>query len=83
MQEAEVIPLNGRITGRIIKISPSGWGFISSRAKPFTRIFFHWSGLLPTTKNFKELTTGMSVEFELVDYKDKGWRAFRIGVIEK
>lgn len=75
-----------RIEGKIIKLDPTGYGFITSRQKPFTRIFFHWSGLLPTTKNFLELRKGMKLEFDCVRYIDKGidkgWRAHKIEVKE-
>lgn len=67
--------------GKITKIHQDGWGFISSKDKPFTRIFFHWSGLKHTTKNFTELHKGMHVEFELISYKDMGWRAINIEVL--
>lgn len=74
-----------RITGKVIHIHPKGWGFISSASRPFTRIFFHWSGLVQST-NFTELKKGMIVSFECVDYIDKrteekkGLRALKIEV---
>ena len=74
------VPPSTRIQGKIIKLDPSGWGFITSRAKPFTRIFFHWSAL-PRTINFTELRRNEKVEFELIDYQDKGLRAIRIEVL--
>ena len=87
MKEAEVIPIVPieRIEGHITRIfnddGTGGYGFISSRAKPFTRIFFHWSALLPTTKDFLELKKGDKVKFDLVKYEDKGWRALKIEVL--
>jgi len=90
MKEAEVIPLDTtkieRIEGTISKIfdeeGKGGFGFIASRAKPYTRIFFHWTALLPNTLNFKELTKGTKVRFDLVKFEDKGWRAIKIEVID-
>lgn len=71
-----------RIEGKIIKISPEGWGFISSKAIPFTRIFFHWTSLNQNTLNFKELETGMMVEFIPIEVENKGWRANRVSVLK-
>jgi len=71
------------MTGKIIRVDKeNGWGFISSKDKPFTRIFFHWTGLLQETKNFLELHKGMNVNFELMEYQDKGWRAIKITVLD-
>ena len=69
-----------RLTGKIIKLHQSGWGFITSIEKPFTRIFFHWSGLEQNTLNFTELRLGMKVEFELLELPEKGFRAIKINV---
>lgn len=89
MKEAEVIPLNTdpivRIEGHITRIfdeeGTGGYGFISSRSKPYTRIFFHWSALVPNTKDFTELKKGDKVKFDLIKYEDKGWRALKIEVL--
>jgi cold shock CspA family protein len=70
------------MTGKIIKLSPDGWGFISTKDKPFTRIFFHWTGLNSDTLNFIKLRKGMIVNFECIRYQDKGYRAIRIDVID-
>lgn len=72
-----------RAVGRIIKVSKSGWGFISSKDIEFTRIFFHWTALTQSTLMFLELRTGMMVEFTPVQVPGKGWRAMHIRVIEK
>ncbi len=73
-----------RIDGKIIKLSPQkGFGFISSLEIPFTRIFFHWSALKPTTLHFTDLEVGMKVSFKPVEVPNKGWRAIQIEVIEK
>lgn len=66
------------MTGKITKLDKAGWGFISSRDKPFTRIFFHWSALSPLGPNFLELHKGMVVEFEVMELEGKGWRAIKI-----
>jgi cold shock CspA family protein len=80
--EIEESKEGNRITGKIIKVSERGFGFISSRAIPFTRIFFHWTGLNQDTKNFAELNVGDVVEFEPLKLEDKGYRAIHIKVIE-
>ena len=88
-----------RIQGKIIKLvkpNPTtneggGWGFISSKEKPFTKIFFHWTALNTHTIPFPELEVGDRVEFDLVDYvrfengvkQSMGWRALRIEVLEE
>ena len=74
--------MDERKTGRIIKISQKGWGFISSRDIEFTRIFFHWTALKQSTLNFKELRTGMIVTFKPFQTPDKGYRAIEVEVIE-
>lgn len=72
-----------RSTGKIIKLSKEGWGFISSKEIPFTRIFFHWSSLKQNTKNFADLKVGMKVEFTPAPAQDgKGTRAIKIMVME-
>lgn len=70
-----------RVEGKIIKISDDGWGFITSREIPFTRIFFHWTSLKQDTLKFTELTTKMKVEFTPIEIEGKGWRAIKIKVI--
>ena len=72
-----------KLTGRIIKISKAGWGFISSREIEFTRIFFHWTSLQQDTLGFKELKTGMNVEFTPLQVEGKGYRAIHVRVIAK
>jgi len=72
-----------RIVGRIIKLSPDGWGFISSKEIQFTRIFFHWTALEQDTLHFSKLKPKMEVEFKPVEIEGKGWRAIKIRVIEK
>lgn len=74
------------ITGKIIKLSTEGWGFISSREIPFTRIFFHWSGLVQNTLNFTQLKKGMEVAFIAVQFEKDGkpsWKAIKIKVINQ
>jgi len=69
------------LTGKIIKLSPQGYGFITSKERPFTRIFFHWSALVQSTKKFPELKIGDKVEFEPREVNDKGLRAIKINVV--
>lgn len=73
-----------RYRGKIFKLrSEKGYGFISSKEIPFTRIFFHWSALMPTTMNFRELKEGMQVEFNATDTPEKGTSAIKIKVIAR
>jgi cold shock CspA family protein len=72
-----------RVVGRIIKVSKSGYGFISSKEIEFTRIFFHWTALRQDTIPFLELKTGMQVEFTPLQIPGKGWRAMHVRVVEK
>jgi cold shock CspA family protein len=69
-----------KINGKIIKTHPDGWGFISSKDIPFTRIFFHWTSLKQDTLKFPELRVGMHVEFIPVEHPEKGFRAIKIKV---
>jgi cold shock CspA family protein len=71
------------LTGKIIKISRQGWGFISSREIEFTRIFFHWTALKQDTVPFLNLRIGMPVEFVALQIPEKGWRAVNVRVLEK
>lgn len=79
---AEVKKDDRRVTGKIIKVSDEGWGFISSKEIKFTRIFFHWTSLKQGTKRFTELKNGMKVEFTPVEVEEKGWRAIKIIVLD-
>lgn len=71
-----------RIIGKIIKISPKGFGFIISKDIPFTRIFFHWTSLIQETSHFTELKKGDEVEFTPIEIDGKGIRAIKIDVLE-
>lgn len=72
-----------KVVGRIIKVSKTGWGFISSKDIEFTRIFFHWTALRQDTLSFPELKTGMMVEFTPLKIEGKGYRAVHVKVIDK
>lgn len=74
---------NNKLIGRIIKVSKSGWGFISCKEIEFTRIFFHWTALRGDTLSFKELSIGMWVEFTPVQIPLKGYRAVHVKVVDK
>jgi len=79
----EVVKDEGtRYKGKIFKLSPQGYGFISCHDIPFTRIFFHWSSLRANTKKFTDLKVGDVVEFTKSETKDKGIRAIRLVVLE-
>lgn len=80
-KENEVIYQTEKTLGKIVKLSPTGWGFIISPSHEFTRIFFHWTALQQNTLNFSELKIGMSVKFYTQKYKEQGVRAYRIEVI--
>lgn len=83
VKEIEGLPESPqRYTGKITKVSPAGWGFISSKEIPFTRIFFHWTSLRQDTKHFTELQNQMVVEFNTVRHPEKGLRATKLRVIE-
>ena len=71
------------IIGKIIKVDEKGWGFITTKEVPFTRIFFHWTALMQDTLNFKQLQTNMKVEFKAQQIPEKGWRALKVRVIEQ
>lgn len=75
-----------KATGKIIKVNKSqeggGYGFISSKDIPFTRIFFHWTALLQDTLPFMKLEEKMVVEFKPVQFPDGRWRAHKIKVLE-
>lgn len=76
-----------RYFGTIIHINKDeGYFFIISRELKFTRIFAHWSALVPSTLHFAQLTKGMKVWFNAMRYVDpntkvdKGIRAIKIDV---
>jgi len=76
-----------RLIGKIYHLSDEGYGFISSKEIPYTRIFFHWKGLEEDTKKFTELEKGMKIEFtplEIVDDDDGKirMRAIKIKVVD-
>lgn len=72
-----------RYVGKITYIEKAkGYGFISSREIPFTKIFFHWTGLNNGNINFIEIDKGMEVEFETMEVPEKGIRAVKIDVLE-
>ena len=81
MTDTKVSP--DKIVGRIIKVDKTGWGFISSKDIEFTRIFFHWTALKQDTLNFKQLETGMFVEFIPTQVEGRGFRAIQVKVIPK
>jgi len=75
-------PEEKRIEGKIIHVEDDkGYGFISSPEIKFTRIFFHWTGLIQDTLNFTELKKGMKVEFTPKLFDEKKWRAIKIKVL--
>lgn len=73
--------LGKEIEGKITKVDPAGYGFITSPDLPFTRIFFHWTALKQNTLHFLKLEKNMRVRFTPVDFYEKGFRAMKITVI--
>lgn len=71
------------VSGKIIHVSDKGWGFITAQDIPFTRIFFHWTGLEGDTLKFPDLRKGMKVEFKPIEMEGQGTRAIKIRVIDK
>lgn len=69
--------------GTIIFVEEAkGFGFIASPEIPFTRIYFHWSGLKQDTLNFTQLKKGMEVEFIPITQILNGVKAIKIKVLE-
>lgn len=71
-----------KIQGRITRVDAEGWGFISSKEREFTRIFFHWTNLVQDTLNFKALKKGMWVEFVPIEKEGRGINAIKVRVID-
>lgn len=69
-----------RMHGKLIKVAKTGYGFISSKEIPFTRIFFHWTSLKSDTLKFTELRSGMKVSFVAFKVEDQGYRAIKVKV---
>lgn len=91
MKEAQIennLPEPGEkiYNGKIIKVAKTGdnagYGFLSSKEIPFTRIFFHWTGVRPDSTKFVDLKVGMKVSFVGQNQGDKGWKAIKIKVEE-
>lgn len=77
------IDLQKRYIGKIFRLNVErGYGFITCHEIPFTRIYFHWSGLLQKTVNFLELKKGDEVEFNAIEVEEHGVRAIKIDVFE-
>lgn len=74
---------NPRQRGTIHYLSPEGWGHITSKDIPFTKIFFHWTALNNNAEGyFLTLKKGMEVEFDyFADFQGQGPRAIKIEVI--
>jgi hypothetical protein len=78
-----------RIQGKIIRVDPRGYMFITSEHLPFKRIFGHWTSLTPDTLEFPEVKRGMKCEFLARDQgrdrngREKGYKAIRISIIDE
>jgi cold shock CspA family protein len=67
------------ITGKIIYLNDEGWGYINTHAIKFSKVYFHWTGLETSTKNFLELKAGDTLKFNAIK-REKGWKAINIVV---
>lgn len=72
-----------RIEGKIIVVNKRGFGFISSKEVPYTRIYFHWTNLVPQTINFAEIKRSDPVDFILEKKGDGTYKAIKIDVLER
>lgn len=72
-----------RLVGKIIVVNKRGYGFISCKDIPFTRIYFHWTNLIQQTVNFTELKVGDPVEFDVVKKDDGTYKAIKIDALER
>lgn len=72
-----------RIEGKVIVINKRGFGFISSIKVPYTRIYFHWTNLVPQTINFAEIKRSDPVDFILEKKSDGTYKAIKIDVLER
>lgn len=85
----EVEAKERRIQGKIIRVDPRGFGFMTSEELPFERIFWHWTSLQLNTLKFPAVKRGMKVEFvarhqgQDHEGKDRGYKAIRIEVIDQ
>lgn len=72
-----------RVEGKIIAVNKRGFGFISSKEIPYTRIYFHWTNLLPQTINFADLKRSDPVDFICEKKPDGTYRAVKVDILEK
>lgn len=77
MEQAPPITERKKTTGSIRALKV-GYGFIAG--DDGVDYFFHWSSMLPTTKNFRNLVVQERVSFDYVE-SDRGRRAICIQVI--
>jgi cold shock CspA family protein len=64
--------------GKVIYVSDKGWGFVTTRDIPFTKIFFHWTFIDKDQKNFTEWKKGDKVEFYTRSVEGMGLQAINI-----
>lgn len=74
---------SNRLEGKIIAVNKKGFGFISCKDVPFTRIYFHWTNLVPQTINFAEIKRGDPVDFILEKKADGTFKAIKVDILEK
>ena len=72
-----------RIEGKVILVNRRGFGFISSKEILYTRIYFHWTNLVPQTINFSEIKRGDPVDFILEKKNDGTYKAIKVDVLER
>jgi cold shock CspA family protein len=81
IKDVTTIKPGDTLEGKVIKVHPNGWGFITSVDLKFTRIFFHWTGLVQNTKKFPELRIGDKVRFVIQQNQEDAWKAIKIEVL--
>ena len=67
-------------SGKITHLASEGYGFISCKEIPFTRIFFHWTSLPPNVK-FPNLEKGQEVSFQIREDPERGTQAIKIKLV--
>lgn len=77
MKEPEYLP---EVTGKIIYINAEkGWGFINTHDIQFSKVYFHWTGLV-SSLNFKSLKKNDTVKFKAIK-REKGWKAINVEAV--
>jgi cold shock CspA family protein len=70
-----------RLEGKVILVNKRGYGFISCKDVPYTRIYFHWTNLIPQI-NFADLRRGDTVDFILEKKDDGTYKAIKVDAFD-